>query len=149
MIQNKHNCYIAGPWFTPEADEIIEQIKTTLLGLDQNYFSPKDDCLFEPGTMTPQGVLDVNVEAMKHTDYVICVTDGQDPGTMFEAGWSYAMKVPIIYLWLGGKPKDKFNLVLAASGAVTRSYEQLAEAVSDFNDGTLEIRNYGEEPEYE
>lgn len=144
------DCYIAGPWFTPEQDEIIENIKMILKSNDQTFFSPKDDCLFDPQTMTPKEVLDTNIDALNMCDYVVCVTDGRDAGTLFEAGWSFANNIPIIYLWLGGKPEDKFNLVLAASGAVCRSYEHLEQAIDDrIWTGEVEIKTYGESLSYE
>jgi nucleoside 2-deoxyribosyltransferase len=123
--------YIAGPFFNPEQTEIIEQIKTVLHDSMLKYFSPKDECMYEPGKTTPEQVLEINIAALSKTDLVICVSDGKDPGTMFEAGWSYAKNIPIIYLWLGGLPGQKFNLVLAASGSVVRSYEQLLAALNE------------------
>ena len=144
------DCYIAGPWFTPESMDIIETIKSLLTKIDQSFFSPKDDCLFDPATMSTSQVLDVNIAALQSTQYTIVVTDGQDAGTLFEAGWCYAMNIPIIYLWLGGKLEDKFNLVLASSGAVCRDFKQLEAAVQDYlSTGTVQIKNWGEDMTYE
>ena len=97
--------YIAGPFFNPEQLAIIEDIKKVLQFSGLEYFSPKDECMYEPGVTTPEQVLDINVRALEQTDLTICVTDGRDPGTMFEAGWCYAKSIPIIYLWLGGLMK--------------------------------------------
>jgi len=149
-INKATDCYIAGPRFTPEAMDIVETIKSMLFKMEQSFFSPKDDCLFDPKKMTPSYVLDINIAALKATNYVIVITDGQDAGTLFEAGWCYAKDVPIIYVWLGGKPEDKFNIVLAASGAVCRDFRQLENAIQDYiKTDKVEIKNWGVETEYE
>ena len=137
MSRNSFYVYIAGPFFNPEQTEIIEKIKATLdvNDSDTTYFSPKDDCLYEPGKTTPADVLSANITAMVKADLMIVVTDGKDPGTMFEAGWAYANNLPIIYVWLGGKEGDKFNIVLASTGAVTRNFDSLRIAWHDFRDG--------------
>jgi nucleoside 2-deoxyribosyltransferase len=138
--------YIAGPFFNAEQVQIIEQIKANLDLSLLKYFSPKDECLYEPGKTTPEQVLEVNLEALNRTDLTICVTDGKDPGTMFEAGWCYAQGIPIIYVWLGGEPGQKFNLVLAASGSVVRDFKQLDAALEHIVDtGTFVRRNWSEE----
>lgn len=150
QVNDHIDYYIAGPWFQPEQNDIIETIKRLLVANGVTFFSPKDEILFEPGITTPQEILDVNVAALKASDFCVVVTDGRDPGTMFEAGWCYAEGVSIIYLWLGGKPEDKFNVVLAASGAVCRSYEQLDAAIKDAEKtGQVKIKNWGEEMRYE
>jgi nucleoside 2-deoxyribosyltransferase len=138
--------YIAGPFFNPEQVSIIEQIKSHLDTSLLRYFSPKDECMYEPGKTTPEQVLEINLEALRKTDLTICVTDGKDPGTMFEAGWCYAKDVPIIYVWLGGQPGQKFNLVLAASGSVVRSFSQLNAALEHIvHTGTFVRKNWSEE----
>ena len=130
-ISTKPYVYIAGPFFNPEQVRIIEDIKVILKNNDLRYFSPKDECLFDPKTTTPEQVLDINIRALIKTDLTICVTDGKDPGTLFEAGWCYANAIPLIYIWLNGQPGQKFNLVLAASGSVVRNFLQLDQALHE------------------
>ena len=138
--------YIAGPFFNPEQLDIVETVKSTLFKQGLKYFSPKDECMYEPGVTTPEQVLEINVKALEQTDLTVCITDGRDPGTMFEAGWCYAKSIPIIYIWLGGLPEQKFNLVLAASGSVVRSYGQLDAALHEIKEtGTFIRKNWSEE----
>ena len=138
--------YIAGPFFNPEQTAIVEEIKGILERQGFKYFSPKDECLYEPGKTTPEQVLDINLVALNNTSLTICITDGKDPGTMFEAGWCYAKLIPIIYVWLGGQPGQKFNLVLAASGSVVRSYPELVRALDEIKIEEVFIRrNWSEE----
>jgi len=130
-ISRQPRVYIASPFFNPYEVSIIEQIKDVLTKNALPFFSPKDDMLYNPGTMKPADVLQVNINALYSTDLTVCVTDGKDPGTLFEAGWCYAQGIPIIYMWLTGKKDQKFNLVLAASGAVVRSIEQLDRSIKE------------------
>lgn len=146
LITRYPSIYIAGPFFNPEQVAIIEEIKRILDTGLLKYFSPKDECMYTPGKTTPEEVLEVNIKALRTTDLTICVTDGKDPGTMFEAGWCYSQGIPIIYVWLGGEPGQKFNLVLAASGSVVRSYAQLESALLHIIDtGTFIRKNWSEE----
>lgn len=138
--------YIAGPFFNPAQIAVIEDIKKTLDLVNVRYFSPKDECLYQPGVTTPAQVLAENIHALKDTDLLLCVTDGKDPGTMFEAGWCYANTIPIIYIWLDGQPGQKFNLVLAASGSVVRSMRQLSQALADvLTTGEFVLKNWDEQ----
>ena len=137
--------YIAGPFFNPRQVEIIESIKALLDVNSVRYFSPKDECLFDPKTTTPEQVLNININALIRTDLTLCVTDGKDPGTLFEAGWCYANAIPLIYLWLDGQPNQKFNLVLAASGSVVRNFVQLDNAIKEITTkGVFNRKNWSE-----
>ena len=138
--------YIASPFFNAEQLNIVETIKSVLDNNKLPYFSPKDECMYKEGETTPEEILDMNMVGLAKTDICVCVTDGKDPGTMFEAGWCYAKDIPLIYVWLGGLPGQKFNLVLAASGSVVRSYEQLDRAIKEIKDvGAFIRRNWSEE----
>jgi nucleoside 2-deoxyribosyltransferase len=125
MEKTMKQVYVAGPWFTPEQNEIIEEIKKILTSEDVSYFSPKDENLFDPGGDV-KAVLLGNVQAINYCDYIIAVTDGKDVGTIFEAGYAYAKGVPILYVWLSRQPGQKFNVMLGGSGEVVHTYEDLA-----------------------
>lgn len=141
--------YIAGPFFNPEQITVINNIRQLIEEIDLPYFSPKDECMFQEGVTTPEDVLNVNIFGLNRSKLVVCVTDGKDPGTMFEAGWCYAKNVPIIYVWLTGKKEQKFNLMLAASGSVVRTMSQLRDALVEFKDKTFIRKNWGEDMSYE
>jgi nucleoside 2-deoxyribosyltransferase len=144
-ITTKPYVYIAGPFFNPRQVEIIESTKALLDVHGVRYFSPKDECLFDPKSTTPEQVLELNVKALLKTDLALCVTDGKDPGTLFEAGWCYANSIPLIYLWLDGQPGQKFNLVLAASGSVVRNFIQLDMAIKEIiNKGVFDRKNWSD-----
>ena len=128
--------YIGGPFFNPQQIEIIEAIKEILTRRKMPFYSPKDECMFVPGETTPDQILKMNVEELDDARLLIAVTDGKDPGTMFEAGYCYGIGVPVLYVWLSRQEGQKFNLMLAASGHVALSYEDLErQLVSFIKDG--------------
>ena len=126
--------YIAGPFFNQYETGIINRIKSILDTYRYEYFSPKDELMFKPGVTTPEDILRANVNGLMKADLLVCVTDGKDPGTMFEAGWAFAKGLPIIYIWLTGTKEQKFNVMLAATGSVVRSLDQLCKALDDIRD---------------
>jgi nucleoside 2-deoxyribosyltransferase len=141
--------YIAGPFFNEEQTTLVNNIRNLLEELELPFFSPKDECMFTPGVTTPEQVLNINIRALETTEVLVCITDGKDPGTMFEAGWAYAKDMPIIYVWFSGKPGQKFNLMLGASGSVVRTMGQLKSALAEFYDIGFIRKNWGEEMNYE
>lgn len=112
----KKKIYLAGGWFTPEQEEEHSRIYNCL---KDNYdvFNPKLASLITPGctddfmTQTLKG----NIENIKNADIVVVIYDYRDTGTIWEAGFAYANKKPIIYYAEknGNKP---FNLMLAKTG---------------------------------
>jgi nucleoside deoxyribosyltransferase len=122
-----NSAYIAGPFFTPEQINIVEGVKQVLDTLGWSYYSPKDDNLFVEGQgMSPKEVLNTNCDSIAQNNIVIAITDGKDVGTMWECGYAFAHGKTILYVWLSRKEGQKFNLMLAASGEVVHSYEDLA-----------------------
>lgn len=130
MIDNMY-VYIAAPFFNEVQLRRVENIKELLERLGINYFSPKDASMFMPGITTPEEIFDINVKALKKTNVLVCVTDDKDTGTIFEAGYCSALNIPIIYVWTTAKGGQKFNIMLAASGSVCKTFPQLEQALED------------------
>lgn len=130
--------YIAGPFFTDEQKAVVDKIKETCVSRNVEVFSPKDECIYVKGVTDPFDILQMNVDAIDGSDFIIVITDGKDVGTMFEAGYAFANNVAIVYVWLSGRLEDKFNLMLNESAhAVCRSYEELQQVVTDFMVGGI------------
>jgi nucleoside 2-deoxyribosyltransferase len=66
-------------------------------------------------------------------------------GSIWEAGYFYALNKPIVYFCAGLPPNAKFNLMLAASGvAVCTSIEDLRDYLTQCREaGKLLHRTYG------
>jgi nucleoside 2-deoxyribosyltransferase len=139
--------YIAAPFFNPTQLAIVEAIKQKLTNIDYPYcyfysvsiFSPKDESMFKQGD-NPETILNLNCNAILTSDFVIAVTDDKDVGTMFECGYAYANGIPILYIWLGKREGQKFNLMLAASGRVIHKISELDEAIAYYSTfGTFKV----------
>lgn len=124
--------YIAAPWFTPEQMNLLELVKDTVVQLDIDIFSPKDENMYTPGETSAIDVLLGNCNAIESSDLIVVITNGKDVGTMWEAGYAFAVDKPIIYVWVDRLPGQKFNLMLAASGAVAYSMIELDELLKNF-----------------
>lgn len=124
--------YIAAPWFTPEQMNLLELVKDTVVQLDIDIFSPKDENMYTPGETSAIDVLLGNCNAIESSDLIVVITNGKDVGTMWEAGYAFAIDRPIIYVWVDRLPGQKFNLMLAASGAVAYSMIELDELLKNF-----------------
>lgn len=127
--------YIAAPWFTPKQAERLEGIKKLLTNYKIPFYSPKDECLFTNVTeMDPFKVLQTNCDAIVESEFILAITDEKDVGTMWECGYAYAMGVPILYVWLTKEDGQKFNLMLAASGAVAHTDNQIMAQIDHYRD---------------
>jgi nucleoside 2-deoxyribosyltransferase len=132
--------YIAAPFFNDAQTRRVETVKEILETKFFRYFSPKDESTFIPGVTPPEEIYHANVHALRKTELLVCITDDKDTGTIFEAGWCASHDTPIIYLWTTAKPGQKFNIMLAASGSVCKSYSQLEDALEDIQHTSAFIR---------
>ena len=120
--------YIAAPFFNPKQVERVEAIKEMLTEKGFDYFSPKDDCLFENDKgMDSANIFNTNINEIDNCNGVIVVTDDRDVGSMWEAGYAYgANKSNIVYVWIDHDKDANFNLMLAHSAdAVALGYKEL------------------------
>lgn len=111
-----YECYIASGWFNPEQAKDLEDIKEILDNLKCKYYSPKDEEVCPPTAPleVQKKVFQSNITSILNSKFVIVNTRDKDMGTIFEAGVSYALKIPIIYYCSG--LSGSFNLMLSRSG---------------------------------
>ena len=128
-----HKVYLASGWFTSTQRERRDKILFTLekeLGFD--VYSPERDALIEADATEEerQSGIDRNISEINKADFVFCITNEKDMGTIFEAGVAYANKVPIVYFAEG--LDGPFNLMLAQSASIVcTSYEDVSDYFSD------------------
>lgn len=110
--------YLAGPFFNEEQEERITFLEDILEMYDYDIFSPRKASRITPNC-TSQDMIDTfngNVSHIDDADFVLAVADGNDTGTMFECGYAYAIKKPVLYF---NETREKGpNLMLAMSGAL-------------------------------
>lgn len=84
--------YLAGPFFTFSQRWLIDQIRTSLLGMKLNVFSPFHDV----GHGLAEEVVQKDIEALEESKILFAVLDGLDSGTIFEIGYAVKKGIPVI-----------------------------------------------------
>ena len=102
--------YVASGWFSDEQESARQDIITALKIANLDFYSPKDDFLYEPGKTSPQEVFEENINQIKKSNIIVS-TVGKDMGSIFESGVSFVLRKRIVYYWPRGK--GKFNLMLS------------------------------------
>jgi len=126
----KKRAYLAAGWFnSAQAAELTELEK--IFDDRESWIdlsSPRRIFVCPPGAPkeTQDATFYGNLEHIEKADFLLVNTRDKDIGTIWEAGYAYANKRPIIYFCAGLPAGAKFNLMLARSGIkVCTSFEQL------------------------
>lgn len=139
---SKKLIYLASPFFSAEHVDRIERVEEVLFNQkDYKTFSPRKEIVLVPDSSEEDRnhAFNENVRNLDNCDLVVCITDGKDIGTIWEAGYAFGKGKKILYFCetLGGNP---FNVMLAKSAyGIATSIEQLKEM---FETGNL--HNYYE-----
>lgn len=118
--------YIAAPFFTKDQLEEVMYMEEALSARGFEVFSPRLDTRI-PGNATSDDqkkAFNDNLTGILDSGFVLAITMNKDMGTVFECGYAYANKVPILYYAPG--IDGPFNLMLAQSaslGACTSCFE--------------------------
>lgn len=131
-MNKKYDFYIAAPFFNNDQITRVELVKLLLETKGLTYFSPKDDtfCTNINDPEERKRVFREDHEAISKSKGVIAITDGKDPGTIWEAGYAFANEIPIIYVAFTLGKDGVFNLMLAESGiAACRTIGELKAAI--------------------
>lgn len=115
----KKKIYLAGGWFTPQQEELHSRLYN-LIKDEYDVFNPRLEGEVSSLQETNKNVklnqiLIGNINAIKEADIVVVIYDYKDTGTIWEAGFSYANKKPIIY-YSETNGNKSFNLMLAKTG---------------------------------
>lgn len=139
MISNK-KVYLASPWFKPETAERQARICEYIKSKGFTVFNPKENVVTTDSTLDAQtNAFLGNLKAINEADIIVAITDGKDMGTIWECGYAFARKKPIIY-YAETLGNNQFNLMLAKSGvAVCRNQVELKLALR--NDESYKIQD--------
>lgn len=126
--------YFAGGWFTAEQEEQHNRIYNVIKD-KYDVFNPRKEGEIIKGVTNDDKMSKIligNIEGIKNADLTIVLYDYRDTGTIWEAGFSYASKKPIIYYaeHLNGRP---FNLMLAKTGRFATNEEELLKLLENEN----------------
>ena len=138
--------YLASGWFSPAAAEELTELENIFdkrewvdLASPRRIFVCPPDAPKETQDATFVG----NLQHIVSADFLLVNTRDKDIGTIWEAGFAFAHKKPIVYFCQGLPEGAKFNLMLARSGVkVCTSFEDL----EDYLDRCLETKSLIMEP---
>ena len=139
--------YLASGWFNPVQAEELTNLEN-IFDSRSDYFelaSPRRIFVCPPNA--PKEVQDEtfsgNLHHIETADFLLVNTRDKDIGTIWEAGYAYAFKKPIVYFCAGLPEGAKFNLMLARSGIkVCTSFDQL----EDYLDRVISTGELPNEP---
>lgn len=121
--------YVAGPWWTEEMMNRIENVEAVLAHNNCKMYRPRIDGPDLGPNATEEDrtfAFKDNVKNIADADFIVAITDGKDVGTIFEAGFAYGIDVPVIYFCNSLPEGATFNVMLAKSGySVALSYDDL------------------------
>lgn len=118
--------YLAGPFFNPEQVRVLEAVEQTARRHGLEFFSPRLECLCPPGAPIEQRqkTFDMNCSGIIKCDFILARIDDFDPGTMWELGFAFAIRLssesvkntaqPKIYCYTTVEGRG-LNLMLAQS----------------------------------
>jgi len=144
--------YLAAGWFNPVQALELTQLEEICDNRDWiDLASPRRIFVCPPSAPkeTQDETFYGNLHHIETADFLIVNTRDKDIGTIWEAGYAYANKVPIVYFCNGLPVGAKFNLMLARSGIkVCTSFDQLEDYLDRcFTDGELLCEAYTQEIE--
>ncbi len=119
--------YLASGWFNKDQMKACKEAEESISLMNEKNFFPR---LMNLGTdgVDWQKIYDANIFHLEECDTVVCVTEGKDMGALIEAGYAIKAGKRIIYYTPG---IDKPNLMLAFSGQIARTIQELEQCLSD------------------
>mgnify|MGYP001577781350 CR=1 FL=1 len=110
-----HVVYVAGPSFTEEQRQTMNELEELLDEMKISYFSPRQRCYCPPNAsqIERNHSFQMNCTGVTVAEVVLARIDGYGAGTMFEIGHAYAARTPIVAF--STEPTTKINLMLACA----------------------------------
>jgi len=142
--------YLASGWFNPIQAEELTNLEGIFDSRSDHFELASPRRIFVCPPNAPKEVQDEtfsgNLHHIETADFLLVNTRDKDIGTIWEAGYAFAFKKPIIYFCAGLPEGAKFNLMLARSGIkVCTSFKQLEEYLDRVaSTGELPIEPYAD-----
>ena len=124
--------YLASGWFNPVQAEELTKLEEIFDSRSEHFELASPRRIFVCPPNAPKHVqtetFHGNLHHIETADFLLVNTRDKDIGTIWEAGYAYAVKKPIVYFCAGLPEGAKFNLMLARSGIkVCTSFNELEE----------------------
>ncbi len=160
-MNEKKRVYLASPWFSEVQSAEERDLARIIRECGLDLHSPREDVVVSPGASALERItaFNSNIMGLHNVDLVIVNTRDKDMGSIFEAGYAYALhwnyevlraagmvdeRIQIVYYAYG--LSGKFNLMLAQSGcAVLTSPDDLRDWLTIYarDPNALVDRAYG------
>jgi len=93
--------YLASPFFNPEQSCVVEKIENLMSETGLQFYSPRKDGVLmnmtsEERKNSTKRIFNRNVQEISSSSLVLAVIDGRDIGTIWEIGYAYGSRIPII-----------------------------------------------------
>jgi pfkB family carbohydrate kinase/nucleoside 2-deoxyribosyltransferase-like protein len=102
--------YVAAPFFSLAERWLVELVRDALRSLGATVFSPCHDV----GSGGDE-VARADIKGLEGCESVLALLDGDDPGTIFEAGWAGARDIPVVAF--AREPDAEGGKMLRGTGA--------------------------------
>lgn len=113
--------YVAGGWFSDGQMRAVREVEEFADKWFIKPFKPRTANLGEDGCDW-DAIFKGNIDHIDSAGLVIASTVDKDMGTIWECGYAFSKGIPIVYYTPG---IDKVNLMLAKSGKVAKTTEEL------------------------
>ena len=100
--KGKGKIYIAAPFFNLAERYIVEELRSQLLHMGVEVFSP----LHDVGVGSGLEVASKDLAGLDNCDVVLAILNGGDAGTIFEVGYAVAKNIPVVALAQNMRPED-------------------------------------------
>jgi len=94
--------YIAAPFFNLAERWLVEELRTQLLQMGIEVFSP----LHDVGVGSGHEVAKKDLDGLDECQVVLAILNGGDAGTIFEVGYAVSRGIPVIALAQNMRPED-------------------------------------------
>lgn len=124
----KYDVYIASGWFNERERKALNMVRAICTAFDMNAYDPERNSPQigqNPTDEERKANFDANLNAIKHSMFVIASTEGKDMGTIWECGYASANGIPVFGFAPFLPDGAAFNLMLANS---------MLEVFTDVND---------------
>lgn len=124
-----YDFYVAGPFFTHPQMESMERLEHVLQVRHKKMFRPRFDAPLD--TLGPERCFQTDLNAIANSEAVIANVLDEDPGTMFDIGYAYALGKPVYVYDEGMLPGTRMNLKIVEAAKVILTGPADLEALLD------------------
>ena len=129
--------YLAGPFFNSDQVRVLEAVENAAKRYSLEYFSPRLECYCPPGAPIEQRqkTFRMNCEGISKSDFILARIDDFDPGTMWELGYAYAIRKPLIYCYTTVEGRGLILMLAQSSDGFIQGLQSLETFLQDMAAG--------------